>query len=143
MKLSSLLLATIFAVAIIAVLLMVLGVNFHPPLPAHVAVLYNPASEVLVKGIVAEVRDFACPVSDGEMGSHLMLNTAEGVVALHLAPGRVLRSQKIAFAPGDPIIVVGSKVRIQGSNDIIAREITRGNELFVMRDHDGKLMLVQ
>ena len=143
MKLSSLLLATIFAVAIIAVLLMVLGVNFHPPLPAHGAALYNPANEVLVKGVVAEVRDFACPVSDGEMGSHLMLNTAEGVVTVHLAPGRILRSQEIAFAPGDPITVVGSKVRIQGSSDIIAREITRGNELFVMRDHDGKLMLVQ
>jgi len=43
MKLSSLFLATIFAVAVIAVLLMVLGVNFRPPLPAQGAALYNPA----------------------------------------------------------------------------------------------------
>ena len=39
MKLSSLFLATIFAVAVIAVLLMVLGVNFRPPLPAQGAAL--------------------------------------------------------------------------------------------------------
>src|SRR5438445_11920729 len=43
MKLSSLFLAPIFAVAVIAVLLMVLGVNFRPPLPAQGAALYNPA----------------------------------------------------------------------------------------------------
>ena len=143
MKLSSLFLATIFAVAVIAVLLMVLGVNFRPPLPAQGAALYNPANEVLVKGVVGKIRDLACPVSEGEMGSHLMLNTAEGAVTIHLAPGRILRSQEITFAPGDQVAVVGSKVRIQGSADVIAREITRGNEIFVMRDREGKLMLVQ
>ena len=143
MRLSSLFLAAIFAVAVIAVLLMVLGVNFHSPVPAQGAALYNPANEVLVKGVVTEVREFACPVSEGEMGSHLMLNTANGVLTIHLAQGRILRSQQISFAPGDQIAVVGSKVRIQGSNGVIAREITRGNEIFMFRDRTGKLMLVQ
>lgn len=143
MRLSSLLLAVFCAAAVLVVLLLGMGVNFRRPVPAQGANLYNPATEVIVKGVVSEVRDFACPVSEGEIGSHLMLKTADGVLQVHLAPGRILRSQKLSFAAGDQITVIGSKVRIFGSNDLIAREITRGNEDFVFRDPAGKLMLVQ
>jgi hypothetical protein len=143
MKLSSLLIASIFTVVIIAVLLMVLGVNFRPPLPAQGAALYNPANEVIVKGVVAELREFACPVSEGELGSHLMLNTPEGVLVVHLAPGRIMRSQNLTYSAGDQIAVIGSKVRIQGANDLIAREVTRNNEVVVLRDRSGQLMLMQ
>jgi hypothetical protein len=34
-------------------------------------------------------------------------------------------------------------VSLQGEQSIIAREITRGNESFFLRDREGKLMLVQ
>jgi len=143
MRISSLLLAVFCAAGVLVVLLLGMGVNFHRPTPAQGADLYNPATEVVVKGVVAETRDFACPVSEGEVGSHLMLKTAEGVLQVHLAPGRIMRSQKLSFAVGDQITVIGSKVRIFGNQDLIAREITRGDESFVFRDSTGKLMLVQ
>ncbi len=143
MRLSSLLLAVFCATAVLVLLLLGMGVNFRQPVPAQGANLYNPATEVIVKGAVAEVRDFACPVSEGEIGTHLMLKTSEGVLQVHLAPGRIMRSQKLSFATGDQLTVIGSKVRIFGSNDLVAREITRGNEQFVFRDQTGKLMLVQ
>jgi len=96
-----------------------------------------------VKGTVKEVTEFACPVSDGEMGTHLKMQTANGIVLVHLAPGRVMRSLKLNFSPGDQIEVLGAKAEIMGSNDLIARQITRGNEDIVFRDEHGKLMLVQ
>jgi len=143
MRLSSLLLAAVGAVLLIVAALLVLGVSFRRPVAARGADLYNPKAEVTVTGVVTEVQEFACPVSEGEMGSHLVLKTRDGDVLVHLAPGRILRSQSIKFAPGDHLIVAGSKTRVVGSKDLIVREIVRGSEDYVFRDATGKLMLVQ
>jgi hypothetical protein len=143
MKPSSLVLGIIAAVAVIAIFLLVFGVSFHRPL-GQGAALYDPGKEALLKGVVKEVNEFSCPVSEGEMGSHLLLQTADGVVQVHLAPGRVMRSQSFTFNPGEHLEVLGSKVSMKmGSTDLIAREITRGNESFIFRDRQGKLMLTQ
>jgi hypothetical protein len=142
-KLSGLFLAGLCAVAVLAGLLLVLGVNFHRPVTAHGASLYNPATEVTLKGSVEKVDDFTCPVSEGEMGSHLMLKTADGSFQVHLAPGRIMRSQQISFAPGDKLIVIGSKVHSLGPNNMIAREIIRGQEDYIFRDQAGNLLMVQ
>jgi hypothetical protein len=143
MKLSSLVVGAISAIAVIAVVLLIAGVHFERPISLQGAALYNPANEIVLKGVVREVQEYACPISEGEMGEHLVVKTDDGVVQVHLAPGRILRSQKISFAPGDQISIVGSKFRFHGNNDLIAREITRGNENFMFRDHEGKLMLIQ
>jgi hypothetical protein len=139
MKLSSMFLAMFCAVVIIAGLLMVLGVNLRGPLPQGAA-LYDPATEVMVSGVVTELREYACPVSEGELGDHVMLRTSDGLIQVHLAPGRVMRKQKLSFAVGDQLTVTGSKVKRLGKNDIIAREITRGNEDYILRDRTGTLM---
>lgn len=143
MRMQSLLYGMAFAVVILAVLLLVLGVNFQRPTSVQGAALYDPAKEVTVKGFVQEVQEFDCPVSEGELGSHLMLKTADGVVLVHLAPVRIMTGQKLTFAVGDQIEVIGAKVRVAGKNGLIAREITRGNESLVFRDRDGKLLMVQ
>lgn len=143
MRLSSLVVGAISAIAVIAVVLLIAGVHFERPVAMQGAALYKPANEIVIQGRVSEVQEFTCPVSEGEMGEHLILQTSDGAVQVHLAPGRILRSQNISFAAGDQISVVGSKFRWHGNNDVIAREITRGNENFVFRDRQGKLMLMQ
>ncbi|HKT69085.1 MAG TPA: hypothetical protein VJP83_06590, partial [Terriglobales bacterium] len=77
------------------------------------------------------------------MGRHLHMQSAAGMMEIHLAPARVMRSQKFTFSPGDQLEVLGSKVKIQGQESIIAREITRGSESFFIRDREGKLLLIQ
>ena len=142
MKLSSILLAAVCFIVLVAALMLMLGVKVHRA-PAQGAKLYNPATEITLKGTVAEVREFACPVSEGEIGSHLMLKTGDGLVQVHLAPGRIMRSNKLSFAVGDKLTVLGSKVDLLGREDVIVREITRANEDFVFRDRAGNSMLVQ
>ena len=114
MKLSCLLLGSLSAVAVVAVLLLIFGVSFHHP-TAEGSALYNPANEVMMTGTVIETKEFACPVSEGEMGSHVLLRTGSGVVTVHMAPGRVVRSQKMSFHPGDTLSVLGSKSRVTGT----------------------------
>jgi len=143
MQMKSLLYGMAFAVVILAVLLLVLGVNFQRPSSVQGAALYNPAEEVTLKGVVQDVQEFDCPVSEGELGSHLMLKTTDGVVQVHLAPVRIMSGQNIKFAPGDQIEVIGAKVRVAGKKGVIAREIVRGNEDLVFRDRAGNLLMVQ
>jgi len=143
MRLSSLILGIIFAVAIIAVLLSVLGVSFHAPTALQGAALYNPANEITATGTVTGVEEFDCPVSEGELGVHLTLKTAEGNLQVHLAPSRIMQGQKLSFSPGDQLQVTGARVRINGTKGIIARELTRGNETYIFRDQEGKLVMVQ
>lgn len=143
MKISSLLYGMVFAVVVVAVLLLIMGVSFHRPVSAQGAALYNATDEVVVGGRAQEVQEFDCPVSEGELASHLMLRTADGLVQVHLAPVRIMASQKLSFAPGDQIEVVGSKVQIYGNKGMIAREISRGNETVIFRDREGRLLLVQ
>lgn len=143
MKLSSFILGAVFAVAVIAVVLMIAGVNFHTPVRAQGAALYDPAHEVVLKGVVEQEQEFACPVSEGELGDHVMLKTADGITQVHMAAGRIMRSQSIKFAPGDKIEVLGATVRIAGNDGLIARQITRGDVIYVLRDQKGQLLVVQ
>ena len=143
MKLSSFFLGTAFAIAVIAGLLLIAGVKFQSPPAGQGAALYNGSSEVTVKGVVQEVREFTCPVSENEIGRHLMLETADGIMLVHLAPARVMRSHNLNFEAGDQLQVLGSRVRVSGNQDVIAREITHGNEVYVLRDPEGKLLLEQ
>lgn len=142
MKPFSLLLGSILSIGVIAMLLLTFGVKPRGPTEQGAA-LYNVAAETTLKGVVRAVEDFTCPVSESEMGRHLRLETASGMVQIHLAPSRVMRSQKFSISPGDQIEVLGSKLRLQGEESLIAREITRGNESFFIRDRQGKLLLIQ
>lgn len=142
MKPFSLLLGTILAVAVLGTLLLTFGVKPRGPTEQGAA-LYNAATETSIKGVVRGVEDFTCPVSESEIGRHIRLQTDNGMLQVHLAPARVMRSQVFSFSPGDQIEVVGSRVRLQGNDTLIAREITRGNESFFVRDRQGQLLLVQ
>lgn len=143
MKLSCILSGLGFALVVAVVLLLIMGVHFQRPLAQSGAALYSPATETIVRGVVTEVNDFACPVSEGEIGTHLKLQTATGVMQVHLAPARIMRGQKLSFAPGDQLVVVGSQARMLGKQDLIARELERNNETFIFRDAQGKLILTQ
>jgi DNA/RNA endonuclease YhcR with UshA esterase domain len=99
---------------------------------------YDPATEAVFKGTVEEVRDRECPVSGG-MGSHVILKLADGsTIEVHLASTRFVKTYELVFAKGDVLEVTGSKVKFEGVDTIFAREVKRGNDVFVFRDKDGK-----
>lgn len=139
MKLSSLILG-IIAIAIVAFAVWSFG-----PFPARQATasgasVYDPATEIELTGVVKDVRTYACPESGGEMGGHLTLQTPTGVIQVHLAPSRLMRSRNLAFAPGDQITVFGSEVRVFDRYDVIARVVRRDGETVTIRDAQGKLI---
>jgi hypothetical protein len=98
---------------------------------------YDPATEVKIKGVIAEVIDFECPVSGG-MGAHIVLKAGEKNVLVHIALSKFLKDYEMSFAKGEEIEVLGSKVMMDGEEVILAREITRGQNTFMFRDNKGK-----
>jgi len=99
---------------------------------------YNPATEAVFKGTVEEVRDRQCPVSGG-MGSHVILKLENGsTIEVHLASTKFVKEYELVFNKGDELEVTGSKVQFEGVDTIFAREVKRGNDMFVFRDKDGK-----
>jgi hypothetical protein len=77
MKLKGLLLGMGLAIAVFAALLLIFGVRFQAPMSAHGPALYNAGTEATVGGVVTEIREFSCPVNDGELGYHFTLKTVK------------------------------------------------------------------
>jgi hypothetical protein len=98
---------------------------------------YDAKTEAAFKGTIIEVRDRICPVSGG-LGSHIVIRMADGkTIEAHLATTKFVNSFDLTFHKGEEVTIVGSKVNFEGVETIFAREVTRGQEVFMFRDKDG------
>jgi len=94
---------------------------------------YDPTKEITVKGTVEEIRE----VPGQWEGTHLVVKTSTGTVLVHVAPNGFLKEMDTAFKTGDVIEVKGAKAPNTTEEEILAREITVGNNTVVLRDDKG------
>jgi hypothetical protein len=97
---------------------------------------YNPATEVTVKGTVDEVKHMPAP-ANGPGGLHLMVRTEAGVLEVDLGPASFISGKHFEFAKGDALTVTGSRMKRAEQDVIIAREITKGDNVLTLRDAKG------
>lgn len=108
------------------------------PQSGKLAPKYDTATEVTLKGVIAETTDRICPVSGG-LGFHFMLKQADGkLIEVHVSTTKFMKDYELSLKQGDDVKVVGSKVQMDGVDTIFAREVVRGNETFAFRDKGGK-----
>lgn len=94
---------------------------------------YDTTKEVTVKGTVEEIRE----VPGQWEGTHLVVKTSTGTVLVHVAPSGFLKEMDTSFKAGDAIEVKGAKAPNTTEEEILAREITVGNNTVVLRDDKG------
>lgn len=136
MKLQTLVLGRVlFIIIVIAVVVLLSSVSPRPVKSDQASLKYDPMAELAITGIVDDVQVIQCPLSAG-IGTHLVLR-AEGLI-VHVAPTAFLASHEFIVATGDQLRIVGSKVRYRGADALIAREITRRNQILTVRRPDGK-----
>ena len=70
-------------------------------------------------------------------GVHLLVNTGQETVEVHLAPSWYLEERDFEIAPEDKIAITGSKIDINGEKAIIASQLKKGNETLTLRDEYG------
>lgn len=99
------------------------------------APMYNTATEVTLKGSVEAVNQVQGPRGWG--GTHLSLKTDKETIDVHVGPSWFLTQNKMSFAKGDRVEVTGSRVKFGDQDALIARQIRRGGETFILRDKLG------
>src|SRR6266498_1357524 len=101
---------------------------------------YDPATETTLKGIVGEFR--LVPPTGGKPVAYLVTKTGpdkdKDTVQIFLCPKKFLDDMGIAFKIDDAIQITGSKIKQDGADLILAREVVRGGETLTFRFHDGK-----
>ncbi|GAB4538447.1 MAG: hypothetical protein Tsb0014_28080 [Pleurocapsa sp.] len=70
-------------------------------------------------------------------GVHLLVNTGQETVEVHLAPSWYLEERDFDIAPEDKIAITGSRINIDGESAIIASQIQKGDRTLVLRDENG------
>ena len=101
---------------------------------------YDPATEITVKGTVGELK--LVPPSGPKPLAYLVTKTGpdkdKDSVQVFLCPKSFLDEMGIAFKADESIQITGSKVKQDGADLILAREIVKSGETLTFRFQDGK-----
>jgi hypothetical protein len=109
--------------------------------------MYDTATEVTLAGTVERVITIdemagrggrGRGMGMGMGGTHLMLKTDQETIEVHLGPSAYLKEQHVEIAAGDAIEVVGSRVTMNESEGVLARELRKGDHSWTLRDADGR-----
>jgi hypothetical protein len=97
---------------------------------------YDPATETKIKGVVGELK--LVPPSGGKPIVYVAVKSAADPLEVFLCPKKFLDDMGIEFKSGEEIEVTGSKVKQDGTDLILAREVGKGGETLTLRFKDGK-----
>jgi hypothetical protein len=97
---------------------------------------YDPATESKFKGVVAELK--FVPPSGGKPVAYLVMKSGADSVQVFLCPKKFLDDMGIVFKADDEVEVTGSKVKQDGADLTLAREVVKGGDTLTLRFKDGK-----
>ena len=119
-------------IAVVAVVLSLAAITVAQALPK-----YDPKTEVeLKKALVQDVKEVTLP--NGQNRFRLIVKVGDQLQEVCLCPKAFLETMDTAFAKGDELDIVGSKVDNNGTPLILAREVVKGNNTLVLRDKKGE-----
>ena len=96
---------------------------------------YDTATEVTLRGTITKVE-----TQTGRMGwdgTHLVVSFDAETLTVHVGPSNYLEQQGFSFVTGDPIEVTGSRIKLEGTDVLIARAITKGEKVLTLRNSEG------
>ncbi len=96
---------------------------------------YDLQTETKLKGVIDELK-FPPKGSEKEI-AYFMLKSGTDTADVFLCPKSFLDEMGIAVAKGDEIALTGSKIKRDGTDVFLVRELVKGNDTFVLRDDKG------
>ena len=98
---------------------------------------YDAATEVHInKATILDTKEITLP--NGQQRFRLIVKAGDDTLEVCLCPKAFLEMMDSAFAKGDDVEIVGSKVK-EGEDKtiILAREVTKGQNTLILRDKKG------
>lgn len=96
---------------------------------------YDPRTKTTFKGVVQELK--LVPPTGAKPIAYLVLKSPEAG-HIFLCPKKFLDDIGVAFKADDAIEITGSKVKQDGADLTLAREVVRNGETLTLRFKDGK-----
>ena len=97
---------------------------------------YDPTAEAKFK---VTVQDLKLPAKGNEKdAAHLLVKSGDDTIDIYLCPKSFLDDMGATFAKGDEVTVTGSKIKHDGSDLVLAREVVKGTDTLMLRDDKGK-----
>jgi hypothetical protein len=87
----------------------------------------------LVGSVIAYTESSATP----PMGAHVTLQTAGGVVDVHLGDARLLTASHFSIQAGDTLRIIGENVSFGNSTQFLARIVQKGSQALAVRSARG------
>ena len=97
---------------------------------------YDSATETKFKGVVEQLK--LVPPTGGKPEAYLVMKADPAAAQVYLCPKRFLDEMGVDFKAGDEIQITGSKVKQDGADLTLAREIVKGGDTLTLRFKDGK-----
>jgi hypothetical protein len=94
---------------------------------------YDLQTEAKMKGVVEELK---LPPKGSEI-AYLLVKDGADTLDVYLCPKSFLDDMGVSFSKGAGIALIGSKVKDNGADLILAREVVNGNDTVVLRDDKG------
>jgi hypothetical protein len=103
--------------------------------PRPIPPKYDFQTEAKIKGTIEEVK--LPPKGSEKEIVHLLVKNGPETMDVYLCPKSFMDEMGMDFNQGDEITLTGSKVK-QGETDLVlAREVVKGNNTFLLRDAKG------
>jgi hypothetical protein len=95
---------------------------------------YDLTKEINIQGTILKIE----AVSGSRiLGTHLQLQSAQGIVDVHLGPGALAGTGSLGLAPGQSVSITGMMAEHGGSPVLLARVLTTSNRIFILRNERG------
>jgi hypothetical protein len=96
---------------------------------------YDPAAEITLTGTVLDVKTIMTP--SGQETTRIVVGSENGETEVELGPSTFMSEKGLEPAKGDQAVAIGSMTKIEGSDVLLAREITLGRRTLELRDAQG------
>jgi len=97
---------------------------------------YNLKTETNFVGTIAKVREV--PIGEAFAGIHVTMQSKSETIEVYLGPADFIKLMGMPLRPGvKDVTVIGSKVKFEGSDLVLARELRIDHTELLLRDEKG------
>ncbi|HZC66308.1 MAG TPA: hypothetical protein VE545_07025 [Candidatus Dormibacteraeota bacterium] len=100
---------------------------------------YSTSRETTIQGKVLEYSDTS---TTAPVGAHVKLQTASGVIDVHLGNARIIAANHLSLSAGDAVSVTGENLLFGGATIFAARSIQKGSASVMLRSKNGMPLLL-